>query len=479
MKQTNDKQRIVEILAAFNVGVESISELKGPSTTLYEIQPRLGVRISKIRNLKDEIAVGLQSDNVRIIAPLPGKGTVGIEVPNKVREILPIGSLLSSPEFASTGMELPIMLGRTATNEILMADLARMPHLLIAGATGQGKSVCLNTILMSLMEKKSPDDLRIILIDPKQVEFGLYRECGFTPYIEHTIGTTESDAKWYLEDCVNLMEERYTKLAGKSVRNIQEYNAIVGKEEHMPYLVVIIDEYGDLIMQSGREMERLICRIAQKARAVGIHMIISTQRPSVKIVTGDIKANFPTRIAFRTVTSTDSKVVLGKKGAETLTGKGDMLFFNGEGTVRAQCAYTSTEFVKAEADILLDRYKYQMPDRLFKLPEIVHDDPNAPCDISTWRELAASGRLFRIDDELRELAIMATGYDELYDGDIGDYVGSYTYAARLLEFLCYLGICGDKTTARQAPLNATVNVHDPAEAIRICDEYERFYNENH
>lgn len=355
MKQTNDKERIVEILNAFNVGVESISEQKGPSTTLYEIQPKLGVRISKIRNLKDEIAVGLQSDNVRIIAPIPGKGTVGIEVPNKVREILPIEDILSSREYEQSDMELPCALGRTVTNDILMADLAKMPHLLIAGATGQGKSVGLNTILVSLMSKRTPDEMKLVLVDPKQVEFGVYSDL-VRNYLAKPVITDAASTEAMLNEVVYEMELRYTALSNKGVRNVKEYNGLVPDAEKMPYIVVVIDEYGDLVMQSGKEMEKQICRIAQKARAVGIHMIISTQRPSVKIVTGDIKANFPTRIAFRTTTSTDSKVVMGKKGAESLTGRGDFLFFNGEGTIRAQCAYTSTEYVVDFIKKVCERY---------------------------------------------------------------------------------------------------------------------------
>lgn len=355
MKKNYDSERIVEILNAFKVGVERIEAHHGPATTLYEIQPELGVRISKIRNLKDEIAVGLQSDNVRIIAPIPGKGTVGIEVPNKVREILPIEDILTSKEYEQSDMELPCALGRTVTNDILMADLAKMPHLLIAGATGQGKSVGLNTILMSLMTERTPDEMKLVLVDPKQVEFGIYSPL-VKNYLALPILTEAQSVQGMLNTVVFEMEMRYTKLSAKGVRNVKEYNDSVSKEERMPYIVVVIDEYGDLVMQAGKDMEKLICRIAQKARAVGIHMIISTQRPSVKIVTGDIKANFPTRIAFRTTTSTDSKVVLGKKGAESLTGKGDMLFFNGEGTVRAQCANTSTEDVLHFISETCERY---------------------------------------------------------------------------------------------------------------------------
>lgn len=372
MDRMNDKEKIVEILASFKVGIERIECTSGPSTTLYEIKPKLGVRISKIRNLKDEIAVGLEADNVRVIAPIPGKGTVGIEVPNKERKILGIDEVLSAPEYENSSMALPCVLGRTITNDILMADLSKMPHLLIAGATGQGKSVGLNTILMSLLHKKSPDEMKLILVDPKQVEFSLYSKLG-KAYLAKDVITDADTAYSALCDVINLMESRYTTLSENAVRNIGEYNAIEGVKK-MQYLVVVIDEYGDLIMQSGKDMEKAICRIAQKARAVGIHLILSTQRPSVKIVTGDIKANFPTRIAFRMTTGTDSRVVLGKKGAECLTGKGDMLFFNGENTTRAQCAFTPSDYVRDYVDYLGMKYKDYSGDPLFKVakPKVNH-----------------------------------------------------------------------------------------------------------
>lgn len=362
--------KIVEILSSFNVGIERIEATNGPSTTLYEVKPRLGVRISKIRNLRDEIAVGLETDNVRIIAPIPGKGTVGIEVPNKERKILPVEDMLGSNEYTNTDAALPCAIGRTVTNSILMADLATMPHLLIAGATGQGKSVGLNTILLSLLNKRTPDEMKLILIDPKQVEFSLYSKLG-KAYLAKDIITDVQEAYNALTDVINLMEDRYTLLSEKGVRNIAEYNALPGVDK-MPYLVTVIDEYGDLVMQAGKEFERAICRIAQKARAVGIHLIISTQRPSVKIVTGDIKANFPVRIAFRMTTGTDSRVILGKNGAEALTGKGDMLFFNGETTVRAQCAYTSSELVRSTIARLGNKYNNYQGAPLFKEPEPPH-----------------------------------------------------------------------------------------------------------
>lgn len=356
MDTEKQKQVIQEILNSFNVGIESISSTEGPAATLFEIRPKVGVRISRIKNLTEEIAVGLCSDKVRFTGAIPGHGTVGFEVPNAERKLLDISEMLSCQEYIVNDMALPCIIGKDINNDNLVCDLAAMPHLLIAGATGQGKSVCLNTILMSLMHRLTPEELQLVLIDPKEVEFGVYKDKLIHNFLCNPVVTEPSEAQSVLDMVATLMDKRYGLLANENVRNIAEYNAIKPKGEKLPYIVVVIDEYGDLIMQSGNYMEKVICRIAQKARAVGIHLIISTQRPSVKIVTGDIKANFPTRIAFRMITSTDSRVILGKKGAESLLGKGDMIFFNGEETVRAQCAYTSTEFVKKSCDEIESRY---------------------------------------------------------------------------------------------------------------------------
>lgn len=372
MRKKSEKDLMVEILEAFKIGVKNVEVHKGPSTTLYEITPKIGVKISKIRNLKDEIAIGLKADSVRIIAPIPGKGTVGIEVPNKERKILNIESILSSKEYKNTNMALPCAIGETITGDILMADLADMPHLLIAGATGQGKSVGLNTILVSLMQKRTPDELRFVLIDPKQVEFGIYKPLEKS-YLARPVVTDATEAVVALSLVQSEMESRYKLLSEASVRNIEEYNT-THKEEKMKYLVVVVDEYGDLIMQAGKTMEKLICMIAQKARAVGIHIILSTQRPSVRIVTGDIKANFPVRIAFRTSTSTDSRVILGKKGAEALTGCGDMLFFSNVGMVRAQCAYTPTEYVRDFVNRTVEKYKDYKYELMFAYDKEIEEE---------------------------------------------------------------------------------------------------------
>lgn len=344
------KHRIDDVLQAFKIGHEGITAASGPTVTLFEFRPKVGVRISKIINLKNELAIALGVQGVRIIAPTE-RGTVGIEVPNKERVIIPMADMLYSDEYDNSDMELPLCIGRKVDCSVFMADLAEMPHLLVAGATGMGKSVGLNAIIASLINKKSPEELKLVLIDPKQVELTVYEKIA-KPYLlklntaENAIITDTAQALTMLNEVCRVMDERYLKLKEKNVRNIKEYNAVAN--DRMPYYVVVIDEYGDLIMQSeGLAMEKAICRIAQKARAVGIHMIISTQRPSTDIVTGRIKANFPTRIAFRTVTGTDSRVILDRIGAEKLTGKGDMLFYNGGDTIRCQCAYMSTEEVLA------------------------------------------------------------------------------------------------------------------------------------
>ena len=349
----NRKELIKAVLLSFKITTYDFEEIRGTTVTLYKFRPQIGVRVSRIRGLKDELAATLCVPSVRIIAPMED-GSVGIEVPNKDREVLQMSDILNSWEYQNTAMELPCAIGRTVTNEIFMADLAEMPHLLVAGATGQGKSVGLNVILMSLLHKKTPDELRLVLIDPKKVELNLYSKIE-SSYLASPVITEPEDAEQKLQSVCDLMDERYELLSSVGVRNIKEYNAIPIVEK-LPYVVVVIDEYGDLVMTSGKQMERAICRIAQTARAVGIHMIISTQRPSATIVTGNIKANFPTRIAFRTTTGTDSRVILDQTGAERLTGKGDMIFFSGADTTRIQCAYVTLDEVNETCNDINERY---------------------------------------------------------------------------------------------------------------------------
>lgn len=362
----NRKELIKAVLLSFKIATYDFEEIRGTTVTLYKFRPQIGVRVSRIRSLKDELAATLCVPSVRIIAPMED-GSVGIEVPNKDREVLQMSDILNSWEYQNTVMELPCAIGRTVTNEIFMADLAEMPHLLVAGATGQGKSVGLNVILMSLLHKKTPDELRLILIDPKKVELNLYSKIE-SSYLASPVITEPEDAEQKLQSVCDLMDERYELLSSVGVRNIKEYNAL-SIVEKLPYVVVVIDEYGDLVMTSGKQMERAICRIAQKARAVGIHMIISTQRPSATIVTGNIKANFPTRIAFRTTTGTDSRVILDQTGAERLTGKGDMIFFSGADTTRIQCAYVTLDEVNDTCNDINERYADRQSTTLLKEPE--------------------------------------------------------------------------------------------------------------
>lgn len=346
-EQLSRKDLINATLLSFKITTYDFEEIQGAAVTLYKFRPQLGVRVSKIRGLKDELAAVLGVSSVRIIAPL-ADGSVGIEVPNKQKPIIPMSEILCSTEYLTSDMDLPLAIGRTVTNKIFMADLADMPHLLVAGATGQGKSVGLNVMLMSLLHKKTPEELKLVLIDPKQVELNVYSKLG-SAYLASPVITEAEEAESVLESLCELMEERYDLISSAGKRNIKEYNALTIVEP-MPYIVVVIDEYGDLIMQSGKPMERSICRLAQKARAVGIHLIISTQRPSATIVTGNIKANFPTRIAFRTTTGTDSRVILDQIGAEKLTGCGDMIYFAGAETTRVQCAYASIEEVSKSCE---------------------------------------------------------------------------------------------------------------------------------
>lgn len=358
-EQIDNKNRIIEVLDNFGVQIKTIRATVGPTITLYEIQPAEGVRISKIKNLEDDIALSLAALGIRIIAPIPGKGTIGIEVPNAKQNIVSMESILNSKKFQETKMELPIALGKTITNEVFMVDLAKIPHLLVAGATGQGKSVGLNAIITSLLYKKHPNELKFVLIDPKKVEFSIY-----TPIAKHFMAVVDEDDEPIITDVTKvvhtlnslckLMDHRYDLLKIAGARNIREYNnkyvnhrlnPTMG-HEFMPYIVVIIDEFGDLIMTAGKEIELPIARIAQLARAVGIHMVIATQRPTTSIITGNIKANFPGRIAFKVSAAIDSKIILDRGGAQQLIGRGDMLYVNGNEPVRVQCAFVDTPEVE-------------------------------------------------------------------------------------------------------------------------------------
>lgn len=394
-EQNANKDRIINVLRNFGVEISSIKATIGPTITLYEVTPAPGVRINKIRNLEDDIALSLAALGIRIIAPIPGKGTIGIEVPNKNPRIVSMESIINTRKFQESTFELPIALGKTITNEVFMVDLAKMPHLLVAGATGQGKSVGLNAIITSLLYKKHPSELKFVMIDPKKVEFSIYApiERHFLAKIpddnEDPIITDVTKVVQTLKSLCQLMDHRYDLLKKAKVRNIKEYNAKFKSRllpqqyghEFMPYIVVIIDEFGDLIMTAGKEVELPIARIAQLARAVGIHMVIATQRPTTNIITGTIKANFPARMAFKVMSQIDSRTILDQGGANQLVGKGDMLFLCGNAPTRVQCAFVDTPEVEKINEYISSQHGYVSA---FELPEPEMDDDNAkgPGDLS-------------------------------------------------------------------------------------------------
>ena len=377
-------EEIVKVLKSFGIDIREIKATVGPTITLYEITPAEGIRITKIRNLEDDIALRLSALGVRIIAPIPGKGTIGIEVPNKKRHNVSMESILNSRKFQETKFDLPIALGKTITNEVFMADLTKIPHLLVAGATGQGKSVGLNVIITSLLYKKHPNELKLVHIDPKKVEFSVY-----APIADHFMAQVDDDDEPIITDVTKvvrtlkslctLMDHRYDLLKLAGARNLKEYNDKYLRHklnpelghEFMPYIVVIIDEFGDLIMTAGKEVEMPIARIAQLARAVGIHMIIATQRPTTSIITGNIKANFPGRIAFKVSSMMDSRIILDRPGANQLIGMGDMLYLNGNEPTRVQCAFINTpEIVQINEYIA----KQSGPTCPMQLPEPKNDE---------------------------------------------------------------------------------------------------------
>lgn len=366
--ELSEKTRMIEeTLKNYSIGIKKISATVGPTVTLYEIIPQDGVRIAKIKNLEDDIALSLAALGIRIIAPIPGKGTIGIEVPNSNPAMVPMRSLISSAKFINSDMDLPIAFGKTISNEVFVADLAKMPHLLMAGATGQGKSVGLNAILVSLLYKKHPSQIKFVLVDPKKVELNIYKtiERHFLAKIPGDADAIITDTKLVVNTLNSLckeMDERYDLLKDAQVRNLKEYNAKflsrrlvpTDKLAHrfLPYIVVVIDELADLMMTAGKEVELPIARLAQLARAIGIHLILATQRPSVNIITGTIKANFPARLAFRVSQKIDSRTILDANGADQLIGKGDMLFSNGNDLVRIQCAFVDTPEVERIADFI-------------------------------------------------------------------------------------------------------------------------------
>lgn len=399
-----NKDQIIDTLLNYNIEIIKIKATIGPTVTLYEIVPAPGVRISKIKNLEDDIALSLSALGIRIIAPIPGKGTIGIEVPNKQKQVVALKDVLTVPRFTEAKMDLPIALGKTISNEVFVADLAKMPHLLIAGATGQGKSVGINVVLMSLLYKKHPSQVKLVLIDPKKVELSPYSKIenhflGYLPDAPEPIVTETDKVVGTLNSLCIEMEQRYDLLKKAQVRNINEYNQKFVKRrlnpekghKFMPYIVLVIDEFADLIMTAGKEIELPIGRLAQLARAVGIHLIIATQRPSVNIITGVIKANFPARIAFKVTSKIDSRTILDGSGAEQLIGRGDMLLSVGGNVIRLQCAFVDTPEVEKVINHISDQQGYPIP---YLLPEFSTDN----------EEIGSSGVKYSDLDEFFEEA---------------------------------------------------------------------------
>ncbi|RKN81339.1 FtsK/SpoIIIE family DNA translocase [Ulvibacterium marinum] len=385
-----NKNKIVETLKNYKIGIAQIKATIGPTVTLYEIVPEAGVRISKIKNLEDDIALSLAALGIRIIAPIPGKGTIGIEVPNKNATIVSMRSVIASSKFQKAEMQLPIAFGKTISNETFVVDLAKMPHLLMAGATGQGKSVGLNAVLTSLLYKKHPAEVKFILVDPKKVELTLYNKIerhflAKLPDSEEAIITDNTKVINTLNSLCIEMDNRYELLKSAMVRNIKEYNTkfktrkLNPNDGHkfLPYIVLVIDEFADLIMTAGKEVETPIARLAQLARAIGIHLIIATQRPSVNVITGIIKANFPARIAFRVTSKIDSRTILDAQGADQLIGRGDMLFTQGNDVTRLQCAFVDTPEVAKITEYIGSQRAYP---HAHELPEYVGEDSGTSID---------------------------------------------------------------------------------------------------
>jgi S-DNA-T family DNA segregation ATPase FtsK/SpoIIIE len=379
-----NKNKIVGLLKNFNVGIAEIKATIGPTVTLYEIVPEAGIRVAAIKKLQDDIALNLSALGIRIIAPMPGKGTIGIEVPRKNPTMVSMRSVIASQKFQNTDMDLPVVFGKTISNEIFMADLSKMPHLLMAGATGQGKSVGINAILTSLLYKKHPSELKFVMVDPKKVELSLYSKIerhylAKLPDAEEAIITDTNKVINTLNSLCIEMDTRYDLLKNAFCKNLKEYNKKFTERKlnpenghrYLPYIVLVVDEFADLIMTAGKEVELPIARLAQLARAVGIHLIVATQRPSVNVITGMIKANFPARAAFRVISSVDSRTILDSPGADQLIGKGDMLYFNGNEILRLQCAFVDTPEVERLAEFIGEQKGYASA---FLLPEYVSED---------------------------------------------------------------------------------------------------------
>lgn len=454
-----NKNQIVQTLSNYNIEISRIQATPGPTITLYEIVPAPGVRISKIRNLEDDIALSLAALGIRIIAPMPGKGTIGIEVPNQKKEIVSLRGILASKKFQHSKMDLPVALGKTISDENFVADLAKMPHLLLAGATGQGKSVCLNSILVSLLYKKHPAEMKFVMIDPKKVELYIYNviEKHFLaklPFSEDAIVTDTKQVINTLNSLCIEMDMRYDLLKNAHVRNIREYNTKFKKRRlnplkghrYLPYIVLVIDEFADLIMTAGKEIEMPLARLAQLARAVGVHLVIATQRPTVNIITGTIKANFPVRIAFRVTSKIDSRTILDVGGANQLIGRGDMLLSMGGNVIRLQGAFVDTPEVDRVAQFVEKQQSYP---EAFLLPEY-GDDEN---------ELMSEGDV-EFDEKFEEAARVIVMHQQGSTSLIQRKLKlGYNRAGRIMDQLEYAGIVGP-------------NVGSKAREVYVSDDYE-------
>jgi S-DNA-T family DNA segregation ATPase FtsK/SpoIIIE len=439
-----NKNKIVETLNHYNIEIDKIKATIGPTVTLYEIIPAPGVRISKIKNLEDDIALSLAALGIRIIAPMPGKGTIGIEVPNQNPEMVSMRSVLSTEKWQNNTMDLPIALGKTISNEVFIADLAKMPHLLVAGATGQGKSVGINAILVSLLYKKHPAELKFVLVDPKKVELTLFRkiERHFLAKLPDEADAIITDTKKVVNTLNSLcmeMDQRYDLLKDAQVRNLKEYNQkfinrkISDPEKHryLPFIVLIIDEFADLMMTAGKEVEMPIARIAQLARAVGIHLVIATQRPSVNVITGTIKANFPARLAFRVLSKIDSRTILDAGGADQLIGRGDMLLSTGSDLIRLQCAFVDTPEVEKISDFIGNQRGY--PTAML-LPEYVGEG-----EASSSKEYDPDNRDPMFEEAARLIVMHQQGSTSLIQRKMK--LG-YNRAGRIIDQLEAAGIVG-------------------------------------
>ena len=437
------KDKIVETLGHYKIGITSISATVGPTITLYEIVPNAGIRISKIKNLEDDIALSLAAEGIRIIAPIPGKGTVGIEVPNKNKTTVSMLEVLKSEKFQDNKMELPIAFGKTISNETFVVDLTKMPHLLMAGATGQGKSVGLNVILTSLLYKKHPAEIKFVLVDPKKVELTLFNKIekhflAKLPDSEEAIITETKKVVHTLNSLCIEMDVRYNLLKDAQARNIKEYNTKFEKrklnpnEGHrfLPYIVLVIDELADLMMTAGKEIENPIARLAQLARAIGIHLVVATQRPSVNVITGVIKANFPARLSFRVTSKVDSRTILDIGGAEQLVGMGDMLLSNGSDLVRLQGPFIDTDEIKNICVWIGDQRGYESA---YKLPEYVDENEKS------LKEIDLSDRDALFEEAARLLVLHQQGSTSLIQRKLK--LG-YNRAGRLIDQLESAGVVG-------------------------------------